>query len=130
MAEDATNGEHAVAPELLAQLAQTFAEHGRVVYGSPVAQNASPLYAHLARAVAGDPELLALVADADQSTTVANLFFAAVHYLLMDNPGVPLSTYYPDLAAEPHPLAGAYPVFRAYCLRHANEIRALVTTRR
>src|SRR5262249_1082291 len=80
--------------------------------------------------VAGDPEALALVADADQSTTVANLFFAAIHYLLMDNPGVPLATYYPDLAAVPHPLAEAYPVFRAYCPQHANEIRALVTTRR
>ena len=56
-----------------------------MIYGSPVAQNASPLYAHLALAVADDPDVLALSTDADQSTTVANLFFAAVHYLLMDD---------------------------------------------
>ena len=101
-----------------------------MIYGSPVAQNASPLYAHLALAVADDPDVLALSADADQSTTVANLFFAAVHYLLMDDHDAMLAAYYPDLTAEPRPIEDAYPVFRAYCLEHAGEIRALVTTRR
>jgi hypothetical protein len=129
-AEDTTNREHDVTPDLLARLARTFAEHGRAVYGSDVTQNASPLYASLAHAVADDPEALALVAHADQSTTVANLFFAAVHYLLMDDPGAPLAAYFPDLAAEPLPIANAYPVFRAYCLQHADAIRALVATRR
>ena len=124
------NGAHEVSPDLLAQLSRTFAEHGRVIYGSQVAQNASPLYAHLARAVADDPDLLALNSDADQSTTVANLFFAAVHYLLMDDHDARLAAYYPDLTAELRPIDEAYPVFRAYCLEHAGEIRALVTTRR
>ena len=41
-----------------------------------------------------------------------------------------LAAYYPDLTAEPRPIEDAYPVFRAYCLQHAGEIRALVTTRR
>src|SRR5262245_54994732 len=48
----------------------------------------------------------------------------------MDDHDAPLAAYYPDLTAEPHPIAEAYPVFRAYCLQHAAEIRALVTTRR
>lgn len=124
------NDAHTVAPKLLARLSRTFAEHGRVIYGSPVAQNASPLYAHLALAVADDPDVLALSADADQSTTVANLFFAAVHYLLMDDHDAMLAAYYPDLTAEPRPIEDAYPVFRAYCLEHGGEIRALVTTQR
>jgi len=124
------NDTDAVAPELLGQLSRTFVEHGRVIYGSAVAQNASPLYAHLALAVADDPELLTLVAEADQSTTVVNLFFAAVHYLLMDDPGALLAAYYPDLTAEPRHIADSYPVFRAYCLERAGEIRTLVNTRR
>ena len=119
-----------VAPELLAQLSRTFAEHGRMIYGSAVAQNASPLYAHLALAVADDPELLALVAEADQSTTVANLFFAAVHYLLMDDPRRSARRLLSRSDPEPRPIDEAYPVFRAYCLEHAGEIRALVNTRR
>jgi hypothetical protein len=126
--EDGAKEAHVVAPDLLTQLSRTFAEHGRVVYGSRVAQNSSPLYAHLARAVADDPALLALSAEADQSTTVTNLFFAAVHYLLMADLGAPLAAYYPDLSIEPRPIADAYPIFRAYCLEHADEIRALVTT--
>jgi hypothetical protein len=130
VAEDSVSGTQEVAPELLPRLSQTFAEHGRVIYGSQVAQNASPLYAHLALAVADDPDMLALSAGADQSTTVANLFFAAVRYLLMDDHDAMLATYYPDLSAEPRPIAEAYPVFRAYCLEHAGEIRALVTSRR
>ena len=130
VAEDSISGAQEVAPELLTRLSRTFAEHGRLIYGSPVAQNASLLYAHLALAVADDPDLLALNADADQSTTVANLFFAAVHYLLMDDHDALLAAYYPDLTAEPRPIEDAYPVFRAYCLEHAGEIRALVTTRR
>jgi hypothetical protein len=128
--EDSISGTQGVAPELLIRLSRTFAEHGRVIYGSQVAQNASPLYAHLALAVADDPDVLTLSADADQSTTVANLFFAAVHYLLMDDHDAMLAAYYPDLTAKPRPIEEAYPVFRAYCLQHADEIRALVTTRR
>jgi hypothetical protein len=130
LADEPTNAAREVAPELLAQLARRFEEFGRIIYGSQIAQNASPLYAHLALAVAADPELLALVADADQSTTIANLFFAAVHYLLLASPDAPLAAYYPDLAAEPRPVAEAYTVFRAFCLEHAEEIRTLVTTRR
>jgi hypothetical protein len=128
--EDSVSGTQEVAPELLIRLSRTFVEHGRAIYGSSVAQNASPLYAHLALAVADDPDMLALSADADQSTTVANLFFAAVHYLLMDDHDAMLAEYYPDLTAGPRPIVEAYPVFRAYCLEHAGEIRALVTTRR
>ncbi len=41
-----------------------------------------------------------------------------------------LAAYYPDLTAEPRPIEDAYPVFRAYCLEHGGEIRALVTTQR
>jgi hypothetical protein len=128
--EDSVRGTKEVTPELLTQLSRAFAEHGRVIYGSQVAQNASPLYASLALAVADDPDVLALSADADQSTTIANLFFAAVHYLLMDEQDALLAAYYPDLTAEPRPIAEAYPIFRAYCLEHADMIRALVTTRR
>jgi hypothetical protein len=130
LGEDMVNDAREVAPELLTQLSRAFAEHGRMIYGSPVAQNAAPLYAYLALAVADDPDMLALSADADQSTTVANLFFAAVHYLLMDDHEAMLAAYYPDLTAEPRPIAEAYPVFRAFCLEHASEIRALVTAQR
>lgn len=122
------------APELpadvRADLSARFKEHGRRIYGSPTGENRSSLYAALSLAVADDPAVLALVAEADRATQVPNLLFAAVHYLLLGDPAAPLAAYYPDLTATPLPLAQAYPAFRAYCLTHADAIRQLVTTRR
>src|SRR5438445_12469959 len=43
----------------------------------------SPLYMNLALRVAEDPELLGLAASAQEKAAVANLFFAAVHLLLL-----------------------------------------------
>ncbi len=76
------NDAHTVAPKLLARLSRTFAEHGRVIYGSPVAQNASPLDATSRSPSRTIPTCLRCLPQPNQSTTVANLFFAAVHYLL------------------------------------------------
>jgi hypothetical protein len=116
--------------EQLADLGQRFMEHGADIYGSPSSRNASPFYAYLAQGVAHDPDVLALVADADPSTTVTNLFFAAVHYLLLGGIDHPLAAFYPDLAPQPAPFTAAYPVFRDFCLEHSQEIRLLVHTRR
>jgi hypothetical protein len=113
-----------------ADLGRRFIEHGARIYGSPSPRNASPLYAYLAQCVAQDPDVLALVTDADRATTVTNLFFGAVHYLLLRERTHPLAVFYADLAPQPQPPAGAYPAFRAFCLDHDQEIRHLVLTRR
>ncbi len=118
-----------LAPAVRAELATRFTDQGRDVYGTSN-DNSSPLYAWLSLAVADDPAVLALVAEADRATVVPNLLFAAVHYLLLGDPTAPLVAYYPDLTDAPRPTTEAYPVFRVYCLAHAEEIRRLVTTRR
>jgi hypothetical protein len=114
----------------MAALGKRFKEHGARIYGAAQPPSGSPLYAFLSAQVAADPEVLALVADADPTTTITNLFFGAVHYLLLDNAGHPLAEFYPDLTPRPRPIAGAYPAFRAFCLDHAGEIRHLVRTQR
>lgn len=136
-----------------ADLAERIAFHGKNIYGAASAFNSSPLYARLCLDIAADPDMLALLADADRATQVANLLFAAVHYLLLADPSHPLAAFYPDLAApapaidgrapsdpdrapalqgreHPRPADEAYPFFRAFCLEHAAAIRHLVTTRR
>ncbi len=50
-----------ISQPVLENLANRFEHQGRNVYGSPNAENSSPLYAHLSVAVAGDPDILALV---------------------------------------------------------------------
>jgi hypothetical protein len=113
-----------------ADLARRFGEHGVSIYASPSSRNASPLYACLAQRVAQDPDVLGLVADADRATTVTNLFFGAVHYLLLAEPTHPLAAFYADLSPQPMPPTEAYPAFRAFCLDHEQDIRYLVQTQR
>lgn len=90
----------------------------------------SPLYAHLAAGVARDAELLELASHAGPGQPPPNLLLGAVHYLLLSGAGDGLARFYPSLAAEPAPPEEAYPAFRAFCLAHAGEVRALVAARR
>ena len=116
--------------DIRANLAARFEWHGRHIYGAATGNNRSPLYAALSLAVADDPAVLALVVEADRATQIPNLLFAAVHYLLLGDPSALLAAYYPDITSLPLPLDQAYPAFRAYCLAHADALRALVTTQR
>lgn len=113
----------------IATLARHFEDHGAKIYGTAASENASPLYAALCHHIATDPAVLQLVAEANQATTVTNLFFAAVHYLLLSGIQHPVAAYYPDLVETPLPFENAYLAFRAFCLEHAAEIRTLVNTR-
>lgn len=65
--------------EQLAQLALHFELHRKNIYGSASPENASPFYAQLCQHIAVDPALLRSLVGVDQSTTITNLFFAAVH---------------------------------------------------
>lgn len=113
----------------LDDLAQRFAFHA-TIYGTPAVENASPLYAHLSRYVSTDTDILVLVLDADRSTQVSHLLFGAVHYLLLRGEEHPLREFYSSLTNQPQAPELAAPVFRDFCLQHAEEIQHLVTTRR
>ncbi len=121
---------HPLSDEVLRDLAQHFREHATHIYGYAAPRNASPLYAHLCGEAADDPDVLALVSEADRNTQITNLLFGAVHYLLLSGIAHPLTDFYPDLVAAPRPSAEAYPSFREFCLEHAEDIQQLVTTRR
>lgn len=116
--------------ETLEHLAQRFAWRAENIYRGSSRENSSPLYEHLSRNVAQDQDILFLVRNADRSTQIANLLFAAVHYLLIEGAEAPLSQFYSSLSPVPGPPQEAYPTFRDFCLRNAGEIEQLVTTRR
>lgn len=90
----------------------------------------SLFYEGLARRVAADPEILALAAHAQKHQPAPNLLFSAVHYLLLRDMDDPLALFYADLTRKPNTADDPYPVFRAFCLDYADEIIALVSTRR
>lgn len=92
--------------------------------------DSSSLYEKLARRIADDPQVLALAAHRQAHQPASNLLFAAVHYLLFRLEDDPLTLFYADLARRPNTADDPYPIFRAFCLEHADEIIALVSTRR
>jgi hypothetical protein len=58
-----------------------------------------------------------------------NVFFAAVHYLLMTSGADALRRFYPNLVRDPLPSSDAWPAFRAFCLERCEAVHQLITTR-
>lgn len=88
----------------------------------------SPLYERLSMCISRDPELLKIAAHAI-SKPVPMIFFAAVHFLLLNGTQHPLSAYFPDITHALHVSEGdLYPVFRDFCLEHRFKIERIVST--
>ncbi len=84
----------------------------------------SPLYERISSAIAGDAELLAWVRSAPPTAHLPPALMAAVHYVLLENPGHPLAAVYAGQSdADPAPL------FLDLCRTHRDEVMALLRTR-
>lgn len=92
----------------------------------------SPLYGHLARGIANDPELVELVCDPPEGQPAPQLLLGAVHYLLLGNAEHRLARWYPTCVADPIDPSDEDPIpaFRDFCLEHRSELQTLVSTRR
>lgn len=100
--------------------------NARNVYGDETS-----LYFRLSRELIGDGKLLVLASHIPPNQPAPNLFFSAVHYLLMkaENQTHPLRDFFPDLATELNTREDPYPVFRKFCLTNYNEMAKLLRTR-
>lgn len=105
-------------------LAQRFAECAAHQF-----RGYSPLYERVTSGIAGDPDTLALAAQAT-SRPIVNLFLAAVHFLLLRGAAHELAAFYPTISGVPAPDADPYPAFRSFCLAHTDAIVQLLRTRR
>jgi hypothetical protein len=85
----------------------------------------SPLYAAIARSVADDPDVLALVAAAPPSGQQPNVLLAAVHDLLLAGVAHPLADVYAG-RADP---GGAPALFRDLCLSRRDDIGRTLAAR-
>ncbi len=95
------------------------------------AEGSDPLYAHLCRHVADDPDVLALAAAVPEGRQAQNLLLAAVQYRLERDGDRRLARYYPSLTADPRPPdEECYPAFRDFCLNNADALEPLLATRR
>jgi hypothetical protein len=108
----------------LDKAAENFRCYARTVY-----HGRSPLYVSLAMRVAEDPEVLAIVTNAWKKDALPNLFFSAVHLLLLKGEHHQLAAFYPSLNNNSKHYDFAYPYFRSFVLEHENEIVEIITTR-
>jgi len=86
--------------------------------------NYSPLYERICTAVAGDTELLDWVRSAPTAAHLPPALLAAVHYVLLEDPDLPLAAVYAG-----HSAADPAPLFLDLCRSHRDEVMALLMTR-
>lgn len=93
----------------------------------------APLYRRLADATADDTEVMALLDAAPRLHQRTVLLFAAVHALVLDEPGSELAAFYPsvrrDIGVARRDGEDPWPAFRSFCLDHRAAIEAIVATR-
>lgn len=92
-------------------------------------KNSSQLYEILSQYISEDPVLLQLSSHARFGQPVPNLFFGAIHYLLLNGAHHPLANYYPSLSSSPLDPKNAFPVFQDFCLSFYDQIIHLLQTR-
>ena len=98
-------------------------------YASTIYRDRSPLYLSLAMRVAEDSELLRVAAQAWEKNALPNLFFAAVHLLLLKGEHHQLAAFYPSLNNASRHYDYVYPYFRSFVLEHKDEIGEIIRTR-
>ena len=89
-----------------------------------------PLYRQLCLTVAADPRLLRIAAERRVGQQPTNLLFAAVQYLLFEDPADELARWYVSIdgvKARPPETVGA--PFIAFCLRRRDALHELVRTK-
>jgi hypothetical protein len=88
----------------------------------------STLYYRLSIQIANDSELLNIAASAREGQPVPNIFFGAVHYLLLKNQDEQLAKYYPSIQQNCFPEI-PFDLFKVFCSDNENEIRKIISTR-
>jgi hypothetical protein len=88
----------------------------------------SPLMAELAERAASDDGLLDLAKSIAPGQVPSLLLFVAA-FLLGKYPGEPLRAYFPNFTDDPLSPGEAFPAFREFCLRRADEMRELLGSR-
>src|SRR6266851_9185266 len=116
-------GKPATPPSPVDKAAESFRYYASTIY-----PDRSPLYLSLAERVAEDSELLQVAAQAWEKNALPNLFFAAVHLLLLKGEHHQLAAFYPSLNNSSRHYDYVYPYFRSFVLEHREEIRQIMMT--
>jgi hypothetical protein len=91
--------------------------------------DSSPLYDQLSRMVAQDNDLLAIAGCAQAGQPAANLFFAAVQFLLFQNPDDSLARHFPSLSTFATSRDDLSTDFRNFCFSRKDDLKDLLRTK-
>ncbi|MFD1174549.1 DUF2332 domain-containing protein [Oceanobacillus picturae] len=82
----------------------------------------SELYEYLSMKVAENDELLKLCSYAREGQPVPNLFFGAIHYLLLNGAKHELNLYYPSIVKKPKAPHASFQSFKNFCSTYEEQI--------
>lgn len=82
----------------------------------------SELYEYLAMKIADDDDMLELSSYTREGQPIPNLFFGAVHYLLLQGKEHTVSSFYPSIVDKPKALKESFPYFKDFCLTYRESI--------
>ncbi|MGI2293266.1 DUF2332 domain-containing protein [Paenibacillus sp. GXUN7292] len=97
-----------------------------ITFAERECKGSSSLYEHLSRKIANDDELLQLASNFRDGQPVPNLFFGAVHYLLLKENKHELKEYYRSIVNKPKAAGTAFPYFKDFCQTNKHEIIQLL----
>jgi hypothetical protein len=89
----------------------------------------SPFYEGLAALCAEDPELMTLAGEASKGQPYNHIFFGAIHFLLLGDPGDPFARYFGLDGRAPVADAATFAALKDFCRRRRAEIATLLKTR-
>jgi hypothetical protein len=89
-------------------------------------RESSALYEFLSLKIAEDSEMMQLASAARKGQPVPNLFFGAIHYLLMNGTNHKLSEFYLSITNHPKKAENAYPAFVDFCQKYSDKIIELL----
>lgn len=92
-------------------------------------RGSSDLYEYLALHIAEDDQLLEIAANTAPGQPIPNLFFGAVHYLLLKGKEHKLREYYRSIVDQPKDLKESFYHFRSFCLHYRNELIIILKNR-
>lgn len=85
-------------------------------------KGSSNLYEQLSHQISEDDEMLALCSNAQEGQPVPNLFFGAVHYLLLKGKEHDLKQFYASIVEFPKEETQCFPYFKDFCQKNQDEI--------
>ena len=99
-------------------------------FASVECKGSCSLYEFLSYQIAEDDELLSIAEVVPKGQPVPNLFFGAVHYLLLKGSQHPLRSYYPSITESVGEMEDSFRYFKDFCLKNKEEISLILQTKR